>query len=892
MPNDEFPPPEYTPEGKRISGGTPGVDFPEPPPEPPPPEPPPGGESSGGEPPVIPPPPVALNFTSQMEYETSYAREHSFKPPRYSEELLQAYRRERGYEAPPGYRDTEPVVGTLRAIEQGKETTKVEPLKVVETSRAERAQRWVEAGILTQDDLDKIKADHPLLYRVISTTWIGSNDTDSINLAVGIFNRAVAAEQFESQQGLKSFEAKQGQEQVIEEKAIQTNPQIFQKKVEQKLKERPSLTYHEAVMATLSEEVTAHTKAYKEARATDLRSLGIDITASLFPPARALYPEVTIKDIRAIEWVEGGAQIALLALPVIGIGGKAIAVTRLATPIREAIGISGTARAMQYATIGGVGGVFTYDTIKQWPNMNNTERTMAVGMDLLILSPIIGRAASSYIKPLQREYWADVTQARNNKSWDRFWSKVEKEKIVQQEAVNDLHTGKVWKDITTALITKNTPLLVASGKSLQESGKILSLKGAPAAKQLVFKGEYLEGNASKLIKTAEVAKRAPIRDIKAIEEGLEANKQFIKNAERVLKQVKKPATREQIEKALKEAKKQVATQTKTKPMPLQEAEVLTGKYVPEVAKRRGITIKEKPVPKEKVSVSPKTREASRESVFPGIKAKPKEAKKGAEEEAIPREAWGRMTFAQIARLYGTNEDNIVKAFSKLRISERGEIFQEIDNSTQLNPKQKALEREKLAPFIKPQVRPQPQTKSRTQTKAQPKVLTETKVATKTKTMPKEKEKLKTRPAKIKHPFEEQPSDKQARQLLAERGGLAWPQGELNGQKVWHIVVKPYSQPTHKIVMGKKPEGAQLFPGPREAYKSIVQLYGKGPDRPTRLEGGAIDPIVSTVGGKTSIAFVKDRQYHRPPRTRITQSTLASDIVEERIGGHRRRHLKR
>ena len=215
MPNDEFPGPEYR-EGKWVGGGIPGVDIPEQPPEPPPPEPPPRGEVSGGEPPVIPAPPVALNFTSQMEYETSYAREHGFKPPKYSDELLQAYQIERGYKAPRGYDDiNEPVVGIQKAIEQGRETTRVEPLKVIEASRAERVQRWIDAGILTQDDVDKIKADHPTLYRVISTTWIGSNDIDSINKAVDIFNEAVAteseavaAENFASRQEQKRFEAR------------------------------------------------------------------------------------------------------------------------------------------------------------------------------------------------------------------------------------------------------------------------------------------------------------------------------------------------------------------------------------------------------------------------------------------------------------------------------------------------------------------------------------------------------------------------------------------------------------------------------------------------------------------------------------------------------------
>jgi len=85
----------------------------------------------------------------------------------------------------------------------------------------------------------------------------------------------------------------------------------------------------------------------------------------------------------------------------------------------------------------------------------------------------------------------------------------------------------------------------------------------------------------------------------------------------------------------------------------------------------------------------------------------------------------------------------------------------------------------------------------------------------------------------------------------------------------------------------------LYPGAREAYKSITQLSGKGPRNPVRLEGGAVDPVLYSEGGKTKIGFIHDKNSSRrrkSTKAKTYPSNIAPDVVETRGRGRRRRHI--
>jgi hypothetical protein len=98
----------------------------------------------------------------------------------------------------------------------------------------------------------------------------------------------------------------------------------------------------------------------------------------VFSPARALSPDTSLKDVSALEWGIGAAQIALIALPGIGaIAGKA-----------------GGAAAASIATktvAGAAGALFTYETVKSWPNMSVPEKVLSVAMDTIIIGSALPR---------------------------------------------------------------------------------------------------------------------------------------------------------------------------------------------------------------------------------------------------------------------------------------------------------------------------------------------------------------------------------------------------------------------------------------------------------------------------------------------------------------------
>ena len=259
---------------------------------------------------------------------------------------------------------------------------------------------------------------------------------------------------------------------------------------------------------------------------------------------------------------------------------------------------------------------------------------------------------------------------------------------------------------------------------------------------------------------------------------------------------------------------------------------------------------------------------------------------------------GRMTPEQAARIYGAEKE--VEAVSPyIKTSERGQEIPSERPSTRPIEQPQAKPTPIPEPTPRPQPRPSPQPQPQPQPKPQPQPRPTPQPIPKPKPKPKPRPEFPPPKIPVKPPMEPpikmggKLSDTEKRQLIKEApGAIAWPQGKL-ADNVWHTVLEPYSQPRHYIVVGKAPEGAKLYPGPREAYKSITQLYGKGPRTPVKLEGGAIDPVLYSEGGRTKIGFVKDitnRRHHRMPKTRITQSSLAPDIVEVSVGGHRRRHL--
>lgn len=100
-----------------------------------------------------------------------------------------------------------------------------------------------------------------------------------------------------------------------------------------------------------------------------LLSEAAPLAGTLVSPARAIAPDVLAKDIGGMEWAIGGAQVALLAVPIMPKGLGALAGA-------------------------GATGIFIADQAKSWHKMSTTSKAVSIGTDLLCLLPTLGYAGS------------------------------------------------------------------------------------------------------------------------------------------------------------------------------------------------------------------------------------------------------------------------------------------------------------------------------------------------------------------------------------------------------------------------------------------------------------------------------------------------------------------
>lgn len=92
----------------------------------------------------------------------------------------------------------------------------------------------------------------------------------------------------------------------------------------------------------------------------------------IFSPARAIAPDVELKDITPLEWGVGTAQAMLYSVPFVP-----------KPAVKPIFGLSGA--------------VFTADTVLKWPEMSPTERAISVALDTVILAGAVPRVK---IKPI------------------------------------------------------------------------------------------------------------------------------------------------------------------------------------------------------------------------------------------------------------------------------------------------------------------------------------------------------------------------------------------------------------------------------------------------------------------------------------------------------------
>jgi hypothetical protein len=152
-----------------------------------------------------------------------------------------------------------------------------------------------------------------------------------------------------------------------------------------------------------------------------------------------------------------------------------------------------------------------------------------------------------------------------------------------------------------------------------------------------------------------------------------------------------------------------------------------------------------------------------------------------------------------------------------------------------------------------------------------------------------------------------PTDEQKRDIIRDprNTAFAWVQGKLRGEPVFHVgVIKPNNEVVQLTVVGPAPQGAIRATGPGQSMKSITMTTRGQLRQPVRLEGGALDPVITPVQGerKVAIRFVKDEtNRERAPKEKPLFSInrnrgsrggrggrdLGADIVSDRRGRHLR-----
>jgi hypothetical protein len=179
----------------------------------------------------------------------------------------------------------------------------------------------------------------------------------------------------------------------------------------------------------------------------------------LISPARALKPEVTVKDISGMEWALGGAQVALLAAPGIG-----AAVGRVGGTI--------IAKALQ----AGAGAVFVKHTVDNWDDMSTAERSFSVAMDALILFSAIPTKFIKNIKTTSGET-PKTNTLKNNIAETTFGTK----NAANLNTPEWRYISNTLDDIVTSVRSADKAGLVNAANKLKATAELVSNKNNKAA---------------------------------------------------------------------------------------------------------------------------------------------------------------------------------------------------------------------------------------------------------------------------------------------------------------------------------------------------------------------------------------------------------------------------
>jgi hypothetical protein len=176
----------------------------------------------------------------------------------------------------------------------------------------------------------------------------------------------------------------------------------------------------------------------------------INVFSLIFPPAQALRPDVTLKDISRIDWAIGAANVALIiAVPALG------AIGRLTGATGKVVSTVGkTARVAGQIVKAGAVATFPVVTAISWKDMTATQQAIAVALNVAIVGVIYGRPLTRGLKTIAGKIKGSLPEV--TKTIDKLSKAVKAGNIAKVKALSkELETlGLKIKGIEGKVITE------------------------------------------------------------------------------------------------------------------------------------------------------------------------------------------------------------------------------------------------------------------------------------------------------------------------------------------------------------------------------------------------------------------------------------------------------
>lgn len=234
------------------------------------------------------------------------------------------------------------------------------------------------------------------------------------------------------------------------------------------------------------------------------------------------------------------------------------------------------------------------------------------------------------------------------------------------------------------------------------------------------------------------------------------------------------------------------------------------------------------------------------------------------------------------QMLNTSNQTELKQLARQQVKRVEELKQEAERKLKLSPQAAAIISEsyleaiqqatqtqtelknKLKNIAEQKIKPLESIELKTEVKQKIETFTEQAAKTPARRIPQSKleplQQKKTTPAKI--PMLSPGAQQSARKRVkAAKGAIAWKMGQLNGKDRWDVIIAPYSNDEHgMIILGAPPEGATIVTRGKGSAKATAQMIRgkKKPSRKVEVDSGITDiDVTPGTGRRINLNFTAD-----------------------------------